>query len=43
MEDKKIVELFWQRDERAITAAAAKYGPYCKTIANTIRDIIMLK
>ena len=36
MEDKKIVDLFWQRDESAITAAAAKYGPYCKTIANNI-------
>ena len=36
MEDKKIVDLFWQRDESAISAAAAKYGPYCKTIANNI-------
>ena len=36
MEDKKIVDLFWQRDESAIAAAAAKYGPYCKTIANNI-------
>lgn len=36
MEDKKIVELFWQRDERAISFAAAKYGAYCNTIANNI-------
>lgn len=36
MEDKKIVDLFWQRDESAISMAAAKYGAYCKTIANNI-------
>ena len=36
MEDKKIVELFWQRDERAISLTDAKYGAYCKTIANNI-------
>ena len=36
MEDKKIVELFWQRDESAISVSAVKYGAYCKTIANNI-------
>lgn len=36
MEDKKIVELFWQRDESAISVTAAKYGAYCNTIANNI-------
>ena len=36
MEDKKIVDLFWQRDESAISVAAAKYGRYCNTIANNI-------
>lgn len=36
MEDKKIVELFWQRDESAISHTAARYGAYCKTIANNI-------
>jgi len=36
LEDKKIVDLFWQRDESAISVAASKYGPYCKTIANNI-------
>ena len=36
MEDKKIVELFWQRDESAISVTAVKYGPYCNTIANNI-------
>jgi len=36
LEDRMIVELYWQRDENAISATAAKYGPYCKTIANNI-------
>lgn len=36
MEDKLIVELYWQRDERAISVTAAKYGHYCNTIANNI-------
>lgn len=36
MEDKMIVELYWHRDESAITATAMKYGAYCKTIANNI-------
>lgn len=36
MEDKKIVELFWQRDEKAISLTAEKYGRYCNTIANNI-------
>jgi len=36
LEDKKIVDLFWQRDESAISVAAAKYGRYCNTIANNI-------
>ncbi|MBQ7895547.1 MAG: sigma-70 family RNA polymerase sigma factor [Oscillospiraceae bacterium] len=36
MEDKMIVELYWQRDESAISVTAAKYGRYCNTIANNI-------
>ena len=36
MEDKQIVELYWQRSEEAIPATAAKYGAYCRTIANNI-------
>ena len=36
MEDREIVSLFWQRDERALDAAAAKYGGYCRTIARNI-------
>ena len=36
MEDEKIIELYWQRDERAIAATAGKYGPYCTAIARSI-------
>ena len=33
MEDTKIVELFWQRDQSAITQSDKKYGKYCYAIA----------
>ena len=36
MEDDKIVELFWQREESAIAEASAKYEKYCYSIANSI-------
>lgn len=36
MEDSQIVELYWQREERAISATAVKYGKYCHTIAYNI-------
>ena len=36
MEDTKIVELYWQRSEDAIPETAAKFGPYCHTIAYNI-------
>lgn len=36
MEDAKIVDLYWKRDERAITESDAKYGVYCYTVANNI-------
>lgn len=36
MEDKQIVDLFWERSEQAVTAAAEKYGLYCRKIADTI-------
>jgi hypothetical protein len=28
VEDKYIVDLYWERDEKAITETAAKYGRY---------------
>ena len=36
MEDTKIVELFWQRDQSAISQSQEKYGNYCYGIANRI-------
>lgn len=33
MDDKSIVDLYWQRSQQAIEETAAKYGPYCRTIA----------
>ena len=36
MDDRKIVDLYWQRDENAIPETAAKFGGYCRTIAYNI-------
>ena len=36
MEEAKIVRLYLDRDESAITATAEKYGGYCKSIAKNI-------
>ncbi len=36
MEDKQIVELYWQRDERAIGETKTKYEAYCSSIARRI-------
>ena len=36
MEDFEIVELYWDRDENAITQSDLKYGRYCKSIAYNI-------
>ena len=36
MDDEKIVQLYWDRDERAISATAEKYGSYCAQIARNI-------
>ncbi len=33
MEDKKIIELYWDRDESAIVETQKKYGNYCYSIA----------
>ena len=33
MEDKQIIALFWNRDERALDAAATGHGAYCRAIA----------
>ncbi len=36
MEDPEIVELYWQRSDRAIPETERKYGRYCRTIAGNI-------
>ncbi len=36
MEDKQIVEMFWERNESAISAVSQKYERYCKTIVINI-------
>lgn len=36
MDDAKIVRLYWDRDEQAISATAEKYGSYCASIAKNI-------
>ncbi len=36
MDDKDIIALYWERDEAAISATAAKYSVYCGHIAANI-------
>lgn len=36
MKDSEIIELFWQRSEDAIHAAADAYGPMCRGIARNL-------
>lgn len=36
MEDAKIVDLYWERSESAISESNKKYGKYCRYIANNI-------
>ena len=36
MDDSQIIDLYWARDEGAITETASKYGKYCYTIAHNI-------
>ena len=36
MEDSRIIELYWQRSENAITETDKKYGAYCSTVAFNI-------
>ena len=40
MEDNKIIELYWLRDENAIQESTQKYGGYCKSIALRILNNI---
>ena len=36
MEDEKIIDLYWNRDQGAIRHTAEKYGSYCGRIAKNI-------
>ena len=36
MEDEKIIELYFARNEKAVTETDRKYGGYCFTLANSI-------
>lgn len=36
LEDNKIVQLYWERNQDAIPATAEKYGAYCASIARNI-------
>ena len=36
MDDARIVDLFWRRDETALSEAESKYGAYCLSIAKNI-------
>lgn len=36
MEDEKIIDLYWDRDQTAITETEQKYGRYCGRIAQNI-------
>lgn len=38
MEDSTIVQMYWDRDENAISATSEKYGPYCISIARNILE-----
>lgn len=39
MEDEKIISLYFQRNESAITETLRKYGNYCRSIAARILDL----
>lgn len=36
MEDERIIDLYWAREEQALSETECKYGGYCRTIARGI-------
>ena len=36
MDDKQILDLYWERSEAAISETSKKYGKYCRYIASNI-------
>lgn len=39
MDDSRIIDLFWKRDEAAITETEAAYGRYCRKIAYNVLGV----
>ena len=39
MDDSKIIDLYWRRDERAIAETDRKYGVYCHTVSMNILGV----
>ena len=39
MQDEQIIDLYWNRDERAISVTEEKYGAYCFTVAHHILGV----
>lgn len=38
MEDSRIIDLYWERDQRAIGETDAKYGGYCASVMQPLLD-----
>ena len=39
MDDSKIIDLYWQRDEKAIEETDSKYGAYCRAVSMNILGV----
>lgn len=39
MDDERIIELYWRRDERAVAATGRKYGAYCHAVSMNILGV----
>ena len=42
MEDSRIIQLFFQRDEEAIEEVSRKYSAYCSKIKKTAMNVSMM-
>ena len=42
MEDSKIIELFFDRSEEAITELSKKYGQVCKSVILLLKNIMLI-
>lgn len=39
MDDSKIIDLYWRRDEQAIEETGSKYGAYCRAVSMNILGV----